>query len=1288
MALSHTCFSITMSYTCSMRSSQNIYVPMDRQQAMASGRTLPDRTSGAALFADISGFTPLTEALATELGRSRGAEELTRVLNSIYGALIFEVGRYRGSVIGFSGDAITCWMDGDDGRRATGCALSMQQVMREFATISTPSGLNFPMAIKVAIAAGPARRFRVGNPEVNYLDVLAGATLDRLASAEHMAGRGEIVASSEVISNLRDDVQVSEWRSGDGPGARFAVVAGMSGAVQTAPWPELAEDALLDDDVRHWILPETYERVMSGQDRFQAELRPAVAMFLRFRGIDYDDDDEAGAKLDAYVRWVQDAAARYDGSLLQITIGDKGSYFCLAFGAPTAHEDDATRAVLAAIKLRSKPPELDFIESVQIGISKGLMRVGPYGGPTRRTYGIMGDHANLAARLMQNAPEGDVLVSLQAQKDAVDAFEWEECPPLKVKGKSSETTVFRMVAPKARQASLPQISRYTLPLVGRKSEMAQIDRRLAAAVSGRGQIVGITAEAGMGKSRLVAEIMRRASERDLSVFFGECQSYGTNTSYLVWSEIWQDVFGIDPGWPFEEQLQRLESGLHSIDPLLLRRIPLLGVVLNLAIPDNNLTRKMDAELRKVSLEALLVDCLRARAEEGPLVLVLEDAQWMDPLSADLLEEIGRAIANLPVLIVMTYRPPEVEHIQAPPVTTLPYCTILPLTHFTPEEAERLIKLKLAQLTGSGETLPAAFIDRLTERAQGNPFYVEELINYLHDRSIDAQDSRALEELELPSSLQSLILSRIDRLSESQKITLKVASVIDRVFRRSWLWGVDPDLGDEHLVDGDLRNLSRVDLTPLDQIEPEEQYLFKHIVTRQVAYDSLPYATREILHEQLASFIESISSEKVEQYVDLLAYHYDLSRNEDKRREYLLKAGLAAQAAYANSPAIDYYRRLLPLLAKDEQVEVLLKLGEVLELVGEWSEAGDIYERALKIAGELSSRPLQAKSQSALGILKRKEGDYAAAEHWLRQAHMHFEYLADLVGTGNVSAELGDVYRLWGDYDRAADALNRSLQVLNSVLDRQTRMVARTNVLKSAGTLANQQGDPARARHMYQESLAILRELDDKPQVGALLNNLGNVAIFQEDYATARPLFEESLAIMREIGYRSAVGLILNNLAIVVRFQGDSVAAREMLEESVAVRRALGDRWGIANALSSLTNLLIHQGEYDGVDAMLEESLLINQNLGDRTAIAYCLEDFAGLAAGKGYPERALRLAGAAAALREDIGGPLPIGEQAALDHVLEPARSALDEERRTAAWQNGCTMTMDKAIVEALSTAP
>ncbi len=217
--------------------SLSAYIPLDRLRAMARGEDLPDRTQGAALFADISGFTPLTETLMKELGPRRGADELTIQLNAVYGAQIAEVHRYEGSVITFSGDAITCWFDGDPSTgsgqaalRATACALAMQQVMGRFAKITTPSGKTVPLAIKVAVVAGPARRFLIGDPQIQCIDVLAGATLDRMAEAEKCAARGEVVVGAQVIAQLGDRVEIGEWREDQ----RFAVVAGLTGQVEVA----------------------------------------------------------------------------------------------------------------------------------------------------------------------------------------------------------------------------------------------------------------------------------------------------------------------------------------------------------------------------------------------------------------------------------------------------------------------------------------------------------------------------------------------------------------------------------------------------------------------------------------------------------------------------------------------------------------------------------------------------------------------------------------------------------------------------------------------------------------------------------------------------------------------------------------------------------------------------------------------------------------------------------------------------------------------------------------------
>ncbi|NJM08550.1 tetratricopeptide repeat protein [Candidatus Gracilibacteria bacterium] len=234
-------------------------------------------------------------------------------------------------------------------------------------------------------------------------------------------------------------------------------------------------------------------------------------------------------------------------------------------------------------------------------------------------------------------------------------------------------------------------------------------------------------------------------------------------------------------------------------------------------------------------------------------------------------------------------------------------------------------------------------------------------------------------------MSSLILGRIDQLSESQKTTLKVASVIGRLFRAGWLWGFYPGLGEPAHIRADLDVLNRLDLTPLESARAGADLSFKHILTHGVAYESLPFATRSWLHGELAKFIEQQYSALIDQFVDLLAYHYDISGIEEKRREYLYKAGLAAQAAYANTAATDYYRRLLPLLADQQKIAVLVQLGQVLELTGQWSEVEALYRQALALSEALNDAQARAQARSALGNLHSRRGEYNEASAALEEA---------------------------------------------------------------------------------------------------------------------------------------------------------------------------------------------------------------------------------------------------------------------------------------------------------------
>ncbi len=1266
------------------------YMPIDRQFAIIQGVDLPDPTTGAALFADISGFTKLTDALIQNLGAQRGTEELSRWLNKIYDSLIADISRYHGTVINFSGDGITCWFDdhylsdqmqgykenslNSGVLRALASSLAIQHTMMQFSQVEILASGTISLAIKIAISAGSARRFLVGDPNILIIDVLAGKILDQLATNEYHATKGDIVLDEATAVALGENIIIREWHT-DGD-IRFALLGKLNVAIEPSPWPQLPVNSLSEDLLRPWLLQPVYERLKSGMGEFLTELRPAIALFLHFGGINYDNDMDAQFKLDIYIQAVQHILDRYEGCMLQLTIGDKGCYLYASFGILTAHEDDAIRAVSAALELRDL--HMTFITNVQIGVSQGQMRIGTYGSLTRRTYGALGEDVNLAARLMQNASVGDVLINESIYKMTANFFMWEELEPLNVKGKSQSIIAYRLIAKQPSHSLLHQFT--YLPMVGREAELFSIKEKLDLVLQGHGQMIGIDAEAGMGKSRLIAEVVRIALQQNTFSCYGKCESYGINISYLVWQNIWREFFGLDSAWPIAKQITILEQQLTLIDPTLLPRLPLLGAIFNLQIPDNKLTEVFSPKLRKESLESLLIDCIRKRASSRPLLFVLEDIQWIDHLSYDLLRVIGQVMDSLPILIVLAYRPSQLERSQTSTISQLAHFTEIKLRDLYVAEIKQLISIKLNQIYGEDTKISSEMLEKIISRVDGNPFYIEELLNYLHDCGLDPQQPDTLYQIDLPVSLYSLILSRIDQLSEKQKTLLKVASVIGRLFHVDVLQNAYSQFSDQDQTRYDLETLCNLDLLKINMPDPELSYLFKHVLTQEIVYGTLSFEMRAILHDQIGQYIEHIYYDVLDQYVDILAFHYERTENLPKKRIYLTLAGEAAQAAYANTAAISYYQRLLPLLLEDQKVGIMLKMGQVLELVGNWQAASQMNLQAETIASSLNDIKGCAQAQHALGSLSRKRGDYTQAKTWLESACASYQDIKDIAGVTHVQADIGDIYRLQGNYAAAQSCYDECLKFMENIADLHHRQTLRAYVLKGAGTVATWQGDYDMARTLNQESLEIHRELGDVPGVATLLNNLGIIARFQYDLITAHQMNNESLELFRSIGDQWAVGQLLNNQACVASDQGYYVEARLLLDESISIRRQLGDKAGLALSLNTLADVALDEGNYKVARQLLDESLALNREIGDQAALAYLLEDYGCVTALEGNLQQALQLVGFAAALRETIGAPLPPSEQARIDKLIAPVLHSLQETDTAAAWEFGRSLSLEQAI--------
>ncbi|MEO7243698.1 MAG: tetratricopeptide repeat protein [Rubrivivax sp.] len=1215
-------------------SEPDAHIPGDRRRALAAGVELPDRVEGAALFADISGFTPLTELLALELGPQRGAEHVTAHLNRVFGALISTLGQYGGEVIYFSGDAITCWLDGDDGLRATACGLAMQSVMQTHGELVTPAGTLVTLGMKVAVAVGIARRFVVGDPRIQRIDILAGRLVDALAEAEHLARAGEVVLDSSALNRLAGAVDIAEVREDHSHQPRVGVVAALTRVPRALPASPPAP-ALPGDVTRQWLLPAIYDRVAAHRGEFLSELRPAYPMFVRFGGIDYDRDPDAIGKLDRFIRHVQRIVTSLGGNCLHLTLGDKGAYLYVVFGAPIAHEDDAARVATAALRVRELPATTDVVD-VQIGLTYGRVHSSTYGHPQRQVYTCFGDAVNIAARLMMAAPPGAIYATETLPKATGTAFQWAPLPPVVVKGKSEPIAVFALATSTGLRHAASESE--ALPLIGRRAELAVLRTKLDQTLGAHGQVVSVTAEAGMGKSRLLGELARLATSRGLLVASGDCQAFGTSTAYFPWRPIWQALLGVDASAAPAEQIDSLTKRLMAIDAALLPRLPLLGALVGVPVPGNALTEGLDAKFRKASLEDLLNVCWRALVRAVPRVVIVEDAHWIDELSQDLLALLAKSSLDLPVLIAMASRPRGPVDPVTQQVAALPNYTALALTELDSDHVVELARAKVAQMTTGRGVASTELVEMVTRRANGNPFYVEELLNFIASRGIEFRDDRAWRELDLPDSLHSVILGRIDTVDEEPRRTLKVASVIGRTFAAPALPGAYPELGTPEEVLRQLVTLTTADLI-FREATIEQTYAFKHSLTQEVTYESLPFGFRTVLHERVAAYIERSEPDAIDRNLDLLTHHYWHTENLPKKREYLHRAGMAAQAAYANTSAIDYYEKLAGLVEGPARVDALLKLGAVLDLTGNWRRAEDVDREALSLASRERDR---------------------TAEGWCETA-------------------LAEVVRKQGQYDRALDHLARAETAFGETQQR----AGLGRVLHLRGTLAGQRGDFEAAAANFRNSLAIREALNDGANMANLLSNLGVIAEYRGDYRESSAFHERAMALRTDLGDRRGIAVSMTNIGTVAVLEQRFSDARRWFEQFNVLAREVGDAWMIGNGENNLGNALRGLGDYAATRPHYATSLRRFAQLEDPWALAYLAEDIALLAALTGDARDAYRLLGGADRLRDSIGSPRPPTRETELMRDLASAGSGLPSGEREQCREAG--RRLDLAALVALA---
>jgi class 3 adenylate cyclase/tetratricopeptide (TPR) repeat protein len=1181
------------------------------------------RAEAVVLFGDLSGFTPMAEALGAR-GR-HGTEELSILLNRHFGAMVRLAHSFGGDTIRFGGDSLMALFPysaetySKAARRAIHCALDMQRYLSEQPGARTSAG-DFPLSMRVGMAAGCVVCAVVGDPTRRLEYVVAGGALDNASQAQAGAGGGEVVGEVGLLeaAGVAGDVA----RRG-----RFAPVVTLTRgpAPETIRPEEPDPPADVDPLLERFLPPPIARRIEIGQPGFVDEHRQVSVMFVGFQGFDYDHDRRVAAKLQDYLSGAMDTVHNFGGHFAQVETGDKGSKFLVFFGAPVAHEDDATRALKCALELQHSATD-----SLRIGLTTGLLFSGAVGSEIRREYLAIGGSVNLAARLMQAARPGEILTTEAVRLRNRNLFRWEERHSVTLKGLANRRVFALSEGAQGSDLGLEPAPR--LPFAGRDQEIEGITALLSRVAEGQGSVIGVGGEAGIGKSRLCTEIVKLASSADFDCFVGEAQSYGPSVIYQVWRSIWRAFFNLNADQSHESQAAQLRREVEALDSSLGVRVPLLAPVLNLPIEENETTASLDPKTRSESLKALLLHCIRKRSERRPILLVLDNYQSLDELSMELLLHIGRNIHDCSIGLVAAYRIARGDASPFAEIMAWEHATELQLGELAVDDADRLIAAKIDQLFGPNVEQSTQFRLKIAHEGHGNPLYLEELVSFLHSKGTDPRDSQALDELPLPDALTSLVMARIDQLTEEHKATLKSSSVIGLRFRSRWVWGSYPQIGSRTTVERRLRDLNRMDLTQVVMTAPEVHYAFKHSLTHQVTYDSIAFEHRARLHEQVGAFIEDSYASHLDEYVMELAHHYGNTRNERKQHLYFHRAADKARTTYANDTAIEYYERLLPLLRREEEAPVMRKMGEVRQLTGKLDVAESLFRRALESAQSVADGNEAARAQAALGYLMTYTESFNEALVWLQQASHGFERSGDDGGLSLALEYLSHTYFFLGRYQETVRTAQRHLHIATRSDDLAGMSAAYGNI----GRAYWHQQLLDEAVEALGKQLALAEQAGDRKGVTHACNDIAGVysELGRQD-ASVDYLFR-ALEAALQIGYQLAASVIVGNAGLLYRDAGDHDRAFTCLVESLRVALEIGHWPGMLNVMGELAVLRLLQGREDESEQLFERTLEVASVLSIPHFTCVFLIHQADLLASRRRQEEARETARRALTIADDI----------------------------------------------------